>query len=193
MRKIEKDRYESQMLKQLVKEKVIDKNILSKITEHLNKSRINRLFAKLSNDPDVLVVFKSENSIIAQIKSFRASERFGSTNWCISRTKDHWNKYVTKNSEQYFVWINGENFSNSLLGYTCTKEKNVLSFDCCFDNSNEQLYSFQVTEILEQHNIPVKYKTTATFVKNEKLRQMEEEMEEEDYDEDDEYYGNSMG
>ena len=113
-----------------------EKSII-KTYDTLTKGTWNSELIKLELMQDAIdVTFCDDKVVIAKIDSFEQCKKFGSRNWCISRSSsmfDHYGKYGT----QYIVWNTAKNRvdRDAMVGYTArpVRENHNTLFGCSFD------------------------------------------------------------
>lgn len=81
------------------------KEALEKYKRSLSEFNAFNIRLKTDNS-DIEKVVDSEDLIILKINDFEASNKLGSTSWCISRSRTYFNSYVEDNKEhmQFFVY-----------------------------------------------------------------------------------------
>ena len=121
----------------------------------LKKGREHFLNSVAKFCPDTKVLYDKNNIVVIKVSSFDDCNRMfhiDSIDWCIARSKSHWNDYVGKpNQSQYFIIdfndINSKDrtkYNQSLIGFTLVDESLMAAHarnDRNLLDSSEKVYS----------------------------------------------------
>ena len=66
------------------------------------------------------IISEKDNKIIVQLETFEQAKILGSSSWCISRDKDHFENYTKDNRKQYVVYDFTKKPTNHLSMLGCT-------------------------------------------------------------------------
>jgi hypothetical protein len=86
------------------------------------------------------IVYRNEDDaiIVANIKTFEASKKLGSSSWCISNGISSWKNYVTETlNKQYFIWdFNYQSHQPEfMLGVTIKQNNDIYAMHDMHDSS----------------------------------------------------------
>lgn len=102
---------------------------LSNILNSVNNNSLEKMRKKIEETNGARVVFenKIQEVLIAEIEFYPASQKLGSSSWCISYSSNYFNSYVrphdglNKNRQLFIYDFKAENNNKSLIGATLTK------------------------------------------------------------------------
>lgn len=69
-------------------------NCLDKVLEIVNEKTIDDYIREANEDDNCEIVSTDNNILILDIKSYEASKKFGSSQWCISYDENNWDDYL---------------------------------------------------------------------------------------------------
>ncbi|NJO64877.1 MAG: hypothetical protein HC836_44170, partial [Richelia sp. RM2_1_2] len=118
----------------------------------------------------------SKKIIVASVSNYRASQKLGSPNWCISYSNSHWDSY-TENNAQYFIW--DYNYPNTdkhnIIGATMKPNGSFLEMQNALNEPVKREYG-SPENYLDKVGVPIQ-------VLKEPLEKLEQEKEKRKFEE----------
>ncbi len=121
---------------------------ISAITDKINDSNLNAKIVVENHDKNVLLL---------EIKDYEASQKLGSSSWCISTRKSYFDSYISKgdkplNNKQYFLWDFNKKPSDkeSLIGFTLDM---MGSLQASHYKNDVSIKSGRLKNLLDEFNI----------------------------------------
>ena len=116
-----------------------------------------------SMDAEIIHEDNDRGLVLAEILNYKTSKKLGSTDWCISYDKSHWDSYTSGTKKQYFLWDFSLNRTSAffLIGFTTNGIGQIVNIHDKFDKSLSSGVPTKIKDLLKEIDVstdPFEYK-----------------------------------